>query len=174
MFLLKIYYIWGDVVGILNLFKKEKSASELPPPPPPLRFEEISSELKIPASLEQQPEIPTITAADLQTPSPSTPTLREQPIETSKHVADRTIQVQEELVPRPPVTTPVFVSAHDYNLILSSIQAMRTTLADSENTIIRLGEIKTAQDRIFSDWKIQLSDMEKKLNYIDTVIFSGE
>ncbi len=187
-------------MALLGLFKKQKVASDLPPPPPPpIKFEEAGAELKTeipeyvtpaqeslilydePMQFSQDIEIPLInmaksdsTARKVQDLSmPQLPNPAPMPLRRPELKQDKTL-IHEEMDKRDIPTKPVFVSAHDYSVIQNGVQSIRQTLAESESTIIRLGELKTNQDRIFGDWKTQLADMEKKLSYIDSIIFSGE
>ncbi|MBI4449280.1 hypothetical protein HY641_04625 [Candidatus Woesearchaeota archaeon] len=171
----------------MSFLKKEKKGSELPPPPPPpLKFDELESELgKIGISPAPQPpsqisapqampEIPLIPAQDMVHEEAIAPAQRPPTQAPQRMIADKTIEIHEDLKPREKQATPVFVSAQDYATIQNGVQSIRSTLAESESTITRLGELKAQQDRILGDWKTTLLDVEKKLTYIDSVIFTGE
>ena len=51
---------------------------------------------------------------------------------------------------------------------------MRTTLSDSEEILSKLNDLKNAEDKVFEDWRSHVEDIERKLTYIDQVIFRGE
>ena len=69
---------------------------------------------------------------------------------------------------------PMFISIEDYQDILNSIGIIKDSLHDTENAMNRLNELKVAQERILEDWRTHIEDAERKITYIDQVIFRGE
>ncbi|MEK6960108.1 MAG: hypothetical protein AABX47_02970 [Nanoarchaeota archaeon] len=69
---------------------------------------------------------------------------------------------------------PMFISIEDYQDILSSIGNIKDALHETEGAMSRLNELKNAQERILEDWRTHIEDAERKITYIDQVIFRGE
>ena len=54
------------------------------------------------------------------------------------------------------------------------VEKVKETLADSEEVIAKLNDLKNAEDKVFENWRSSVEDIERKLTYIDQVIFRGE
>lgn len=179
-------------MAILDVFKKKaKEPKELDLPPPPIPHDEIS-EQELPnlpplpeehadmdthdivfpelPPLKEEHEIPKIKAEGAVLPPPE-PMPREVVRETPVHEF-RELEEYEE-VPQE-ITKQVFVNVADYQEILQGIDKVRHTLSDSEEIISKLNDLKNAEDKVYEDWRTHIEDIERKLTYIDQVIFRGE
>ena len=65
---------------------------------------------------------------------------------------------------------PAFVSVDDYRAIMDQSNRVRDKLAESEQFVNRLHEIKSEEESVFEKWRAQLEDVERKLGAIDRVI----
>ncbi len=145
-------------------------------PPPPVAVQEGLPELPEieapPAPLEplaqfQEQESPLVAESPLPT--------REEPEEVHIELPEGEEQSEEaEVLQRREPVAPLFVSTDDYQAILGGINDVRRTLGDSENVLARLAEIKNAEERIASEWKSAVEDIERKLNYVDQVIAKSQ
>ena len=177
---------------------------DLPPPPIPADIPEQSSGLSLPdlPDLETPPApLPDLKHQEEFLPSPDQAPEEydqyesEQPLEIQQPSYQQPYvqQVHEEsddlppmieeqeiqrettgLVPQREPVSPLFVSTNDYQAILAGIQQVRKTLGDSETIIAHLAEIKNNQEKIFSDWKNSLEDIEKKISYVDQIIVKSQ
>ena len=65
---------------------------------------------------------------------------------------------------------PAFVSVDEYRTIMDNSNRVRDKLAEAEQFVHRLHEIKTEEENVFEKWRGQLEDAERKLGHIDRVI----
>jgi len=105
--------------------------------------------------LHEAPELPNL--PDLEEPVVMEPTIRPP----TRRVDGGSIK-------------PMFISIEDYQDILSSIGNIKDALHETEGAMSRLNELKNAQERILEDWRTHIEDAERKITYIDQVIFRGE
>ena len=164
-------------MGIFGFLKKRRQ-EELPLPPPP-----------------SPPEIPTLLKGDIEPiqatdEAPHIEPLPELPAPTGwkpeipagekeVKVFDKTIKpeiMEEEALEAPVRETirvtpkPTFVAVEDYKRIINDTNAVRSKLMDAENFVRRLSDLKNEEERAFEKWRTQLEDVEKKLNYVDSLI----
>jgi hypothetical protein len=66
---------------------------------------------------------------------------------------------------------PLFVSMQDYQAILSNVNGIRAKIGDAEESFKKLGELKTSQDKLIDDWRGLFEQVQKKLTYVDDVLF---
>ncbi len=69
---------------------------------------------------------------------------------------------------------PIFIEIGDYQAILERSKKIKNTLKGAEESVMRLGNIKAEEERIISEWKKQIEDVEKKITYVDEAVFGGE
>ena len=67
-----------------------------------------------------------------------------------------------------------FVSISNFQTALTKSDEIRGSLKEAETMISRLNELRNEEEKEFLKWRSQLEGVEKKLNYIDQVIFKGE
>ena len=82
-------------------------------------------------------------------------------------VFERAIESREPVRRMP---GPMFVSVDDYRTIMEHSERVRAKLADAENFVHRLGEIKAEEEKVFDKWRGQLEDVERKLAQVDRVV----
>ncbi len=163
-------------------FLKKKREEELPMPPPPTPPEmppmmrgDIDSirapspemaQFSMPGMEHEEPPLPEL---PLALPAPAE--------EREVRIFDRTIRPEEREEPtetvRPPVR-PTFVAVEDYKRIINDTNMIRSKLMDAENFVKRLSDLKNEEERAFEKWRVQLEDVEKKLNYVDQLIAKAE
>lgn len=175
-----------------------------PPPPPTMGLELELPEAPALPSLEgigQPPAAPTPQAEPTASSIPSVSGETEEPVEpqmmmpppSEAHEEEQQIapdlpdlqDLEEPIVMDPTVAPPrrlvegssikpMFISIEDYQDILSSIGNIKDALHETEGAMSRLNELKNAQERLLEDWKSHIEDAERKITYIDQVIFRGE
>ena len=68
----------------------------------------------------------------------------------------------------------IYVRVDEFKTILGSINLVRSDLRKSEETLIKLENIKNTKDKSFDKFRNSLDDLQKKLIFIDKTIFRGE
>lgn len=149
--------------------------------------------------LEPLPEVPVVKdEPELQLPEPKV--VEERSFPTPTLVQDATLerpapaksfevpQFEEPAKPvakvAPPVVQPrnivrrtpeeLFVSVSEYQDMKDSLATIHRSLEESESMINRMSELKNAEEELLDTWRGHLEDVEKKLSYVDQVIFEGE
>lgn len=153
------------------LFKKKQQKMDIPPPPPPEEGGKDLKELKS-AELPEIPEHPPSELHEIKPEKteeivsmPKMPEFPEMPKESEKLKMPIT---KEE------AAGPKFVNITSFQTVMEKADEIRGSLKKAENVIIKLGELKNEEEKEFEKWRAQLEDTEKKLSYIDKVIFKGE
>jgi len=72
-----------------------------------------------------------------------------------------------------PTTAPIFVRVDDYREIIDGTGRIRNNLKEATDIVLRMGELKNEQDKEFERWRLQLEDVQRKLMYVDKVIFES-
>ncbi|MFH1511346.1 MAG: hypothetical protein ABIF10_06650 [Candidatus Woesearchaeota archaeon] len=84
------------------------------------------------------------------------------------------IEVEEFKPPeRAPPRGSLFVRVEDYRTMLESTGRIKDNLGESADLVMRLNELKNEEDKEFEKWRMQLEDIQRKLTYIDKVIFEA-
>ena len=68
---------------------------------------------------------------------------------------------------------PANLSVDDYQQVLGSIGYIRSKLEDAEELIKKLNHLKIAEEKEFESWRSQLEDVQRKLAYVEDVIFAA-
>ena len=68
---------------------------------------------------------------------------------------------------------PFFVKVDDYRSILEGTTLIKNNLKEADEIISRLNELKNEGDREFEKWREKLEDVQRKLIYVDKVIFEA-
>lgn len=186
-------------MGVGTMFgfgkKKQQSLPELPPPPSPPAFpspegdipeirapemtEEIPSPEEAPAELPEipgpeMPEAPVPKPEEMapmeEFPSePSEPEELHEVAEVEEVPAQEEIEIPERETVRRPVG-PAFVAVDEYRTIMEHSDRVKAKLAESDEFVHRLSEIKADEEKAFDKWRSQLEEIERKLGQIDRVI----
>jgi len=161
-----------------EVLKGEKPIPELPPleigePEKhlPSEMPEIkpSAEEKKPSGMPEFPEVPKEEAEEMP----------EEKIEEVKEaekpaIFEEKAEAIEKPAPAGEIAAPKFVTALSFQTVLTEADAIRSSIRETENIIARINSLKKEEEKEFGSWRAQLEDVEKKLSYIDEVIFKGE
>jgi hypothetical protein len=164
-------------MGILDFLKKKPASNEsldLPPPPAPdsaLQPAEFNLLHELP-SMDQLPE-----SVPIPTYMPEPPA--EAQAEEQQEPTELPAEAEHEDVPAyaPPATSlrdePLFVSVTDYQEVLTSINYVRAKLGEADRLVHKLNEIKSLEEKSFEAWRNQLEDVQRKLAYVENVVFEA-
>jgi hypothetical protein len=179
--------------------KKQSTAMpELPPPPSPpgsARPQGDIPAITAPETHDDLPELPEMPRRSVDLPEPPAPEMPEMPAHEDFPAPE---PVKEFEMPQPqserpdfpelmPAEShdapafeqretvrrsvgPAFVSVDDYRTIMEHSNRVREKLAEAEQFVHRLHEIKAEEESVFEKWRGQLEDVERKLGHIDRVI----
>jgi len=136
---------------------EEIPANEVPVPPPLMDLPEMEA-----PPAPELPEMPSV---------PEPPEMVETPAEVPAEVPT---EAEEGLIQKREPVAPLFVSTNDYQAIMNGISEIRKTLGDSENILAELTSIKNQEEKVFSEWKTYMEDIERKISYVDTVIAKSQ
>ena len=66
---------------------------------------------------------------------------------------------------------PLFVSIDAFKTMMGDIEEIKNRVKSTDGILTHLNEIKNSKDRELEKWKASLEDMQRKLNYVDKVVF---
>lgn len=95
----------------------------------------------------------------------------EEPQMEQHHDFEPMPEEHEEEHHRPARKGPLFVGVQDYQQLLNSVASIKGKLAETDDSFKKLSDIKTAQDKALEDWHAVLGNVQKKLSYVDDVLF---
>ncbi|MFT4343239.1 MAG: hypothetical protein ACMXYE_00665 [Candidatus Woesearchaeota archaeon] len=67
---------------------------------------------------------------------------------------------------------PLFVDIESFQTMIDDIDTIKKHIKMSEQTLKHLDEIKTSKDKELESWRSQLEDINRKINYVDKVLFN--
>lgn len=69
---------------------------------------------------------------------------------------------------------PVFVRIENYKEVLDVMNMIKNKLEDAKKTLARINELKNREDGELDEWRIEMGDVEKKIDFIDHILFEPE
>lgn len=66
---------------------------------------------------------------------------------------------------------PIFVDIEAFKTLLGDIDSIKNDIKASTEILQHLNEIKNSKDEEFEKWRVSLEDMQRKINYIDKLVF---
>ena len=69
---------------------------------------------------------------------------------------------------------PVFVKIEDYDQVLTIMKTIRKKLEESKDTLAKIHELKAEEDHQLEMWQNTLSEVEKKIDFIDQSLSEPE
>ncbi len=160
------------MMGVFGFLKKKREELPLPPPPSPPELAPLLRGDIEPIRAPDTMEMP-MPESFPEPPFPEFPPALPAPArEEEVRVFDRTIIEEEKHATEVvrPMPRPTFVAVEDYKRIITDTNTIRSKLMDAENFVRRLSDLKNEEERAFEKWRVQLEDVEKKLNYVDQLI----
>ncbi len=172
--------------------KKKKEDMDVPPPPPPEEGEEAKPEAikEAPEEKEELPELPKI---EVETHLPSElpeikpegekeekPSMPEFPSAPEKEEAEEAPEEPEKPKEEPEISVvqpekgPKFMPVTKFQTVLTEAEEIKSSIKETEEIIVRVKKLREEEEKTFDKWRAHLEGVEKKLNYIDSMIFKGE
>ncbi len=69
---------------------------------------------------------------------------------------------------------PVFVKIEDYEQVLTIMKTVRKKIEESKDTLSKIHELKAEEDHQLEMWQNTLSEVEKKIDFIDQSLSEPE
>ncbi|MDP7323133.1 MAG: hypothetical protein QF632_00050 [Candidatus Woesearchaeota archaeon] len=69
---------------------------------------------------------------------------------------------------------PSYVKVEDFKDMLGGIQIVKTNLKQCDEIFERLNQVKNDEDKEFEKWRSKLEDLQRKLIYVDKVLFEAK
>ena len=164
---------------------------------PELKEEDISTELReenlpeLPSfpKMEEGPMLPIEVSAPPEAAEPMHSMPEQMPEQQEMEAAHEETEVTPEHYPgigrrlfghekritreKPSVKT-IYVKVENFKAMLGSINIVRSDLRNSEESLMKLENLKASKDNSFDKIKSSLDDLQKKLIFIDKTLFKGE
>ncbi|MAG73479.1 hypothetical protein CL620_04130 [archaeon] len=62
---------------------------------------------------------------------------------------------------------PVFVKIDDYDDVLAMVRTIRSKMEDAKGTLQKIHDLKNEEDHQVDSWQSTLTEVEKKIDFID-------
>ena len=188
-------------MGLFKRSSKKPDASQLPPPPPYNPGDHEAAQSPALPPLPEIPKPPVFAEPPKAPPLPEEPKAPEPtevppqppkqdllhipPIKLNKKPRQvRTVDEDEEVyvdptLHRPKIlgmdnVQPLFVSVSDYQTILDGVDRIKEDLGQTEAHVAQILRHKQDAERVIDEWRNQLEDIQKKLSYVDEVLFETQ
>ena len=136
----------------------------LPPTGSPASSPRPQSEIAKPSQIPQQ-------LAPANAP-PATP-----PLATHSDIYSRPARklfTQERNFGERRTAKTIYIKVEKFKEMLGGINLARNYIRKSEETLVKLENLKSTKDRSFDKMKVSLDDLQKKLIFIDKTLFKGD
>jgi hypothetical protein len=70
--------------------------------------------------------------------------------------------------------TPVFVKVEEYKDVLNILDLVKNKIRDAKATIHEINELKNQEDTEIAIWANEITDIERKVEFIDQTLFEPE
>ena len=67
---------------------------------------------------------------------------------------------------------PIFVDMDSFKAMTDGIDTIKQDIKSSEQILTHLNQIKDSKDKELERWRLQLEDIQRKISYVDKVIFN--
>lgn len=67
---------------------------------------------------------------------------------------------------------PIFVDINSFKTMLDGVDTIKQDIKKSEDILQSLNKIKDSKDKELERWRLQLEDIQRKISYVDKVIFN--
>jgi len=174
-------------MGFLKFLKKKEGVElgeeelDLPPAPPAigekdLGLESLGEELPKPPEL---PELPEIEEEPEEKPleeiEPEIPSFKPERFAPFEKMAEGAVKEErrhlDEIHEHKEIRKPFFIQLGRYNDVLDEIEIIKCHLNNFENVSLRLDDLKEDKDKQFTRWSEHLKDLQKKLIFVDKILF---
>ncbi|MCX8147240.1 MAG: hypothetical protein N3D84_02120 [Candidatus Woesearchaeota archaeon] len=103
------------------------------------------------------------------------PELKKAPVKIEKPKEAEEAFIEEEEIKEPPkVKGPFFVSLSNFNLIRSNLNSMANSIKYTEVNFMKLNELVNKQDNDLKIWHSLFETAQKKMMYIDKMLFEKQ
>lgn len=69
---------------------------------------------------------------------------------------------------------PVFVKINDYKEVLDIVDVMKQKLKETHESLEKIKMLKAEEDRELQEWERNVSEIHKRLAFIDSAFFENE
>jgi uncharacterized Rmd1/YagE family protein len=72
------------------------------------------------------------------------------------------------------MTVPVFVKINEYKEILDIVDVLKQKLKETRQSLQILKELKSQEDKELAEWEKNVTEISKRLSFIDSAFFDNE
>jgi hypothetical protein len=74
----------------------------------------------------------------------------------------------------PEKNLPVFVKINDYKEVLNVVDVMKQKLRETTQTLEKIKQLKSEEDRELQEWDRNISEISRRIAFIDSAFFENE
>lgn len=65
---------------------------------------------------------------------------------------------------------PVFIKLEEYNDVVSIVTVIKKKLAETNETLMRIKQLKAEEEQEISGWEKNIQDIQEKIGFIDKLL----
>ncbi len=69
---------------------------------------------------------------------------------------------------------PVFIKIDEYKEVIEIVRTIKKKLDDAKSILYKINELKNKEDSELEDWKLNINEIEKKIEEINSSMFESE
>ncbi len=69
---------------------------------------------------------------------------------------------------------PVFIKIDEYKEVIEIVRTIKKKLDDAKSILYKINELKNKEDSELEDWKMNINEIEKKIEEINSSMFESE
>jgi len=69
---------------------------------------------------------------------------------------------------------PVFVKINDYKEVLNIVDVMKQKLKETSKTLEKIKVLKTEEDKELQEWEKNITEISRRLAFVDSAFFENE
>ena len=74
----------------------------------------------------------------------------------------------------PEKNLPVFVKINDYKEVLNVVDVMKQKLRETTQTLEKIKQLKNEEDKELQEWDRNISEISRRIAFIDSAFFENE
>jgi len=95
------------------------------------------------------------------------------PMDIEKGMPETYLEPEEPAQVRRQARGPLYIKTQNFKTVIENIEHIRTKFKEEDDIVFRITDIKNSQDQSFEGFRQALEDMQRKLLFVDRMIFEA-
>jgi len=71
-------------------------------------------------------------------------------------------------------TNPIFIKIDEYKDVLDIVSLIKKRISEGRTVLSKINDLKNQEDEELQNWSVELDDIEKKIDFINSNLFEPE